>query len=219
MSEPASDEDVLGKLDALMKRHQPASNADFPVLTDIVDAPELDLDAIPMLTEEVEHLPEPSVAEAEAPAADLPEPTPELDPAPEIELPALEFDIPPDVQYVMLEATQPTEATAPAPIQVEPLPPAPVQVEPVPVQQALSEETIQHIASIIKDDVARVLDSQLQQALAQQLQSSLHVALDKALSSMLDQFTTTIEEVVLASIADELQKQLAPFKRPAPPKS
>jgi hypothetical protein len=34
---------------------------------------------------------------------------------------------------------------------------------------------------------------------------------------MLDQFITTIEEVVRASIADELQKQLAPFKRPKPP--
>lgn len=208
MSDPAG-ENVLDKLDALIKRHQPAAETDVPVLTDVVAPPEIDLDAIPMLTEEVADGPAPALAETPLPELEA------LDFAPpdsavsehesaKAEPPALEFDIPPGTRYIELT---PTVAE-----------PAPVAAAPVPVpQQALSEATVQLIADTIKNDVAKILDAQLQQALAQQLQSSLHVALDRALSSMLDQFTTTIEEVVRASIADELQKQLAPFKRPKTP--
>jgi hypothetical protein len=234
-------DDVLGKLDALMKRHQPASEADIPVLTDVVAPSELDLDAIPMLTEEVgaepaeeravvEELPDLAAGEAPLPeleALEFTPPEPEREPEPEPEEfphleiapaaqpsapPTLEFEMPPGARYVSLEAQKAPAPEAPLPAPVlqavapQALPP-----------QALSEETIQHIADIIKDDVAKVLDTQLQQALAQQLQSSLHVALDRALSSMLDQFIATIEEVVRSSIADELQKQLAPFKRPKTP--
>jgi len=238
MSEP-SGEDVLNKLDALMKRHQPAAEPDIPVLTDIVALPEIDLDAIPMLTEEVEQAPvlkpEPPSAPTLTAAPPLPEPEPieftlpatgtgeqvapqppslsaELTAAPsaepvELEFPVLEFDLPPGARYISLAPT------VKAPVALAPEP----QAMPATAANALSEETIRHIADIIKDDVAKVLDTQLQQALAQQLQGSLHVALDRALSSMLDQFIATIEEVVRVSIADELQKQLAPFKRPKSP--
>lgn len=227
MSDP-SGENVLDKLDALMKRHQAAAETDVPVLTDVVAPPEIDLDAIPMLTEEVVNESAPSRTEVpplpELEALDFTPPeleipsveiiasaAPEAEPA-GLELPALEFDMPPGARYIDLTAT--IEEPAPA-IAAEPtLGPAP---SPAPAPHALSEETIQLIADTIKGDVAKILDTQLQQALAQQLQSSLHVALDRALSSMLDQFIATIEEVVRVSIADELQKQLAPFKRPKTP--
>jgi hypothetical protein len=222
-----SDENVLDKLDALMKRHQPAADTDVPVLTDVVAPPEIDLDAIPMLTEEVaaESTPAPTevpqLRELEAPDFTPPElevtpleiieepasAVPEPEPA-ESSLPTLEFEMPPGTRYIDLTPA----VEEPAAIAAEPAPPSPT-----PALHALSEETIQLIADTIKDDVAKVLDTQLQQALAQQLQSSLHVALDRALSSMLDQFIATIEEVVRVSIADELQKQLAPFKPPKTP--
>ena len=53
-------------------------------------------------------------------------------------------------------------------------------------------------------------------SISEELSGMLNSSLDKALSSMLDQFMIHIEDVVRTSIADELQKQLAPFKRPVP---
>lgn len=237
MSDP-SREDVLDKLDALMKRHQPPADADIPVLTDLVAPPAVDLDAIPLLTEEIPSeettgeeaatmetsveepfpaLPELEALEYEAPPAAVtaaPEPAPSL---PGDEVPAhgsepggtaLAFDIPPGARYVSLAASPEQEAAPAAP---EPPPAAPVAAAAV---HALSDDTIQLIADTIKADVAKILDEQLQQALAQQLQSSLHVALDRALSSMLDQFVIHIEEVVKLSIASELKKQLAELHKP-----
>lgn len=51
MSEPR--EDVLNKLDALLKKHAP-TEPDIPVLTDLVEQPRVDLDLIPVLTEEID---------------------------------------------------------------------------------------------------------------------------------------------------------------------
>ena len=223
MSEPEND--LLGKLDALMKRHRP--EADVPVLTDIVVPSPLDLDAIPVLTEEVSHTDE--LAQEETPP--FPELLPELPPEPlppvsgELAVPRaypappqaqgevqpstpplLEFEIPPEARYVRL-----TDLTPAPPAEEDTQPLASVQPpadQPTPALHALSEETIQLIADTIKADVAKILDAQLQQALAQQLQASLHLALDRALASMLDQFMIHIEEVVRLSIASELERQL-----------
>lgn len=233
MAEP--EDDVLGKLDALLRRHQP-SDPDIPVLTDVVVPSPLDLDAIPVLTDEVlpggdagqagapelppfpELLPEPGEAPA---AADTPAPPPKERVLPAPALP-LEFELPPDARYVALDPG--AEAPA-APAPAEPAPEAgiaaaapaedtaPPATTPVP---ALSEETIQLIADTIKADVAEMLDARLQEALARQLKASLHGALDRALSSMLDQFVVHIEEVVRVTIASELEKQLAGPRRPEP---
>jgi len=228
MSDP-SREDVLDKLDALMKRHQPPADADIPVLTDIVAPPEIDLDAIPLLTEEVAPaeaalaaeplptLPELEALEFEEPAAATPAPeaAPDLpgheEPAAGVQAEGqtLAFDIPPGARYVSLAAAPEEEAVAPTQ-EAAPVPPA---APTAPAIHALSDDTIQLIADTIKADVAKILDTQLQQALAQQLQSSLHVALDRALSSMLDQFVIHIEEVVKISIASELEKQLADLRK------
>ena len=69
---------------------------------------------------------------------------------------------------------------------------------------------------MIEADVGRIIKKQLHQSLDEELAGMLNQALDKALSSMLEQFMVHLEEVVRISIADELKKQLAPFKRPAP---
>jgi hypothetical protein len=145
MSEP-SREDVLDKLDALLKRHQPAADADIPVLTDIVAPPDIDLEAIPLLTEEISPPAEPA---APVQAEPLP-PLPELEPL-DFELPeeaavivvpeaaaqapgetpppaearaapsVLEFDIPPGARYVALagivdEAAATPETGLPSPL-------------------------------------------------------------------------------------------------------
>lgn len=216
MTEP--EDDVLGKVDALLRRHQ-TPEPDIPVLTEVLVPPPIDLDAIPVLTD--------VVGVEESAADDAPIPFPELLPLEPVAAEeeavaaspaapiALEFDIPPGARYVALdrEPVEPTpQPTAPEPdlrtlaVEDGTRMPAPVH--------ALSEETIQLIADTIKADVARILDAQLQQALAQQLQTSLHVALDRALASMLDQFVIHIEEVVRSAIANELEKQLGALRRP-----
>ena len=70
------------------------------------------------------------------------------------------------------------------------------------------------IAALIEADVARILKQSLRQTLSEELGGILNLTLDKALSSMLDQHMMMLEETVRSTIADELQKQLAPFKRP-----
>jgi hypothetical protein len=258
MTEP-SDDNVLDKLDALLKRHQRPDEHDIPVLTDIVTPPQIDLNAIPVLTEEVSSKTSeapveldllPEVTEV-APAEPVPV-TREAEPLPS--LPDLEFEPMLDftaesrapeemrepldlvVGVAPAEAAIEMESTAEAPYEIE-IPPAAAyidltaEVSAVPglgepemaapesvtaaAPQALSQQTVQLIADTVKIDIAKIIDEHLQHALAQQLKNVLHVALDRALASMLDQFVVNIEEVVRASIADELQKQLAPFKRPS----
>lgn len=239
MSEP---DDVLGKLDALLKRHQAPAEPDIPVLTEVVVPSPLDLEAIPILTEEVveDQLP---TGEASSPAG---EGAPEEPPFPELlpEVPAeanapasppvLEFELPADARWVSLvetgaaPVTEAPDETVPAAAAPAPEPGAPIApgagslaaVGRPPAESAvpsvLSQETIQLIAETIKADVAKILDAQLKQALAEQLQTSLHVALDRALASMLDQFVIHIEEVVKVSIASELEKQLDQLRKSLP---
>ena len=224
MSEPR--EDVLDKLDALLKKHA-ATEPDIPVLTDILEPPRLDLNAIPVLTEEVAMTPPPALPDIPLELDLIPEPihdnpaqqhaetaamlarleAVEAEVQADVETriaqtqatpsPPPSIEIPPDARYVALPLTQMVEPTAP-----------PLAI--------LPEESIKKIAELIEADVARVLKASLHQALSQELDGMLNSALDKALSSMLDQFMIHMEDVVRTSIADELQKQLAPFKRPVP---
>ncbi|MEO1768049.1 hypothetical protein [Thiobacter aerophilum] len=234
-----ADDDVLGKLDALLKRHQAPPEPEIPVLTEVVVPSPLDLDAIPLLTEEVPPHELGAATGSREGGTEVP-PLPELLPdavretstAPS--LPILEFDLPPNARWISLaesEVPQPAPVateTSPTDIAGEPAAPAAKAIAPVPAgseaaqpptapaPSALSQETIQLIADIIKADVAKILDQQLTQALAQQLQTSLHLALDRALSSMLDQFMIHMEEVVKVAIASELEKQLEALRKPLP---
>lgn len=274
MSEPR--DDVLGKLDALMKKH--ASNEpEIPVLTDLVEQPRIDLDAIPLLTDEISLDVSPEMAEtAQAKPEPSPPPMPsvefvapetpiELDlvhesflhnsapaimppsapaipsPEPESVLARLEaveaevqaeidariaqvqavpntppmIEIPQEVQYIALTSTP--EPALPPIVESEPAlaaVAAPTQL-PAQLPPRLPEETVQQLAALIEADVARMIKSNLHQTLSAELPMMLNSALDKALSSMLEQFMMHMEEVVRSAIADELKKQLAPFKRPA----
>ena len=219
-----SREDVLDKLDALLKKHV-ASEPDIPVLTDILGPPLVDLNIIPVLTEEIDftspalpatpieldlvHKPVPDnpaqqQAETEAMLARLEAVEAEVQADVDARIakvqavpsPALSIEIPQDARYVAL-----------------PLMPA---AEPTSAPTLLPEETVKRIAALIEADVARILKTSLHQTLSEELSGMLSASLDKALSSMLDQFMIHMEDVVRTSIADELQKQLAPFRRPAP---
>lgn len=270
MSEPR--DDVLNKLDALMKKH--ASNEpEIPVLTDLVEQPRIDLDAIPLLTDEISLDVSPEMAEtAQAKPEPSPSPMPsvefvapetpiELDlvhesflhnsapaimppsapatpsPEPESVLARLEaveaevqaeidariaqvqavpntppmIEIPQEVQYIALAST-PEPALPPI---VESEPALAAVAAPTQLPPRLPEETVQQLAALIEADVARMIKSNLHQTLSAELPMMLNSALDKALSSMLEQFMMHMEEVVRSAIADELKKQLAPFKRPA----
>jgi hypothetical protein len=272
MSEPR--EDVLNKLDALLKKHTP-TEPDIPVLTDLVEQPRVDLDLIPVLTEEIElgvaatpHpavdlvAPEEAPQVAQTPVAEqgfIAEPTTPLElnlvhesssqappqpDGPESVLARLEaveaevqaeieariaqtrsapsappsIEIPQDATYIPLPSNLATEPVAPplaTPSQAQ-LPPAHLPPAHLPPAH-LPEDTAKQIAALIEADIARMIKNNLRQALAEDLSGMLNSALDKALSSMLEQFMLHMEEVVRNSIADEFKKQLAPFKRPAPP--
>lgn len=238
MSEPR--EDVLNKLDALLNKHAPSA-PDIPVLTDLVDQPRIDLDVIPVLTEEVNIAAAPKPEDTPAATVQhLPPPAPpinlDLVPASTIETEPLEADAPTSV-LARLEAVEAevqaeidariaqTQSTPIAPPSIEipqdapyiPLSPALDEPRVPNIATHLPQEAAQQIATLIEADIARLIQNNLNQALAENLPSLLNNALDKALSSMLEQFMLHIEEVVRQSIADELKKQLAPFKRPAPP--
>jgi len=253
MSEPR--EDVLNKLDALMKKHAP-SEPEIPVLTDLVEQPRVDLEAIPILTDEVALDLQPNVAKLAAPEP-APTSTPaiavpheitepekpiELDlvhesfshaavPAPAIpetesvlaRLEAVEAEMQAEINariaQTQLEPQVPSSIEIPQEVQYVSLTAAPApEAAPIAVSvpTRLPEETVQQIAALIEADVARMIKDNLHQTLAEELPGMLNSALDKALSSMLEQFMMHMEEVVRSAIADELKKQLAPFKRPAP---
>lgn len=273
MSEPR--EDVLNKLDALMKKHA-HSEPEIPVLTDLVEQPLIDLESIPVLTDEIaldlspmvtaEAQPTPTIAtisvsmQPETPIeldliheSFLHAPAPEIIPAPiasptasaetESVLARLEaveaevqadieariaqvqtapstppsIEIPPAAQYITLTST-PTPAAEPEPVSAVELEPTPPIATPVTIlaPTQLPEETVLQIATLIEADVARMIKNNLHQTLSEELPGMLNSALDKALSSMLEQFMVHMEDVVRGAIADELKKQLAPFKRPAP---
>jgi hypothetical protein len=85
---------------------------------------------------------------------------------------------------------------------------------PMPVVAQIPEETIREFTAQLEADIARIIKSNVHQTLAEDLPGVLNSALDKAIASMFEQFMVHMEEVVRHTIADELKKQLAPFKRP-----
>lgn len=254
-------EDVLNKLDALLKKHAP-SEPEIPVLTDLVEQPLVDLEAIPVLTDEIALEVSPVTAEVAPPApapsivapheivepetpieldlvheSFLQVPAPQPMPAPAVpeaesvlaRLEAVEAEVQAEIEARIAQTqavpSAPPSIEIPQEVQYVPLTPAPTPqavIEPTavaaPVTIAaptqLPEETVMQIASLIEADVARMIKNNLHQTLAEELPGMLNSALDKALSSMLEQFMVTMEDVVRSAIADELKKQLAPFKRP-----
>ncbi len=218
-------DNVLDKLDALLKKHA-ATEPDIPVLTDILEPPRIDLGAIPVLTEEVASTPLQALQDTPLELDLVPEPVHD-DTVPRqtetetvlARLEAVEAEVQADIDARIARA-QSVPDHAPS-IEIPPhahYVPLPLtqMIEPSVPPAMLPEETIKKIAELIEADIARVLKTSLHQALSQELDGMLNNALDKALSSMLDQFMIHMEDVVRNSIADELQKQLAPFKRPAP---
>ena len=250
-------DNVFDKLDALLKKHA-ANEPEIPVLTDLVQPPRIDLNAIPVLTEEItardftapmelelDLIPEPmridpaiKQAEAETVLAQLNaveaelqaevdariaqvqnEATPALEPidmAPEIPKeipqevrPALPLDSPPFSMEIPLHAKY-----VPLPHTVMEIPVLAADTQTAPL--ALSDEALRSIATLIETEVARLLKDSLRQTLSAELSGMLNITLDKALSSMLDQHMMMLEETVRSTIADEFQKQLAPFKRQTP---
>ena len=254
---PDPREDVLHKMEALLKKHQ-ATQPDIPVLTDIVEHPRIDLNMIPVLTEEVRvaaesyGAPRPIPSTDSAPVAphvgqelpleslplmpdnlDLAHPsgTPEASP-PQADatsvlqrLEAVEAEVQAEIE-ARINQTQAAHSLRPS-IEIPPdasfISLSTVKtVDPiVPVHAAepahFPQDNTPQIAAMIEADVSRLIKKHLHQALDEELSGMLANALDKAISSMLEQFMVHMEEVVRHSIADELTKQLAPFKRPVPP--
>ena len=254
MREPR--DDVLGKMDALLRKHH-TTEPEIPVLTDIVENPRIDLDVIPVLTDEVDlaappmtpeapYFPEPEIAAAQTPAvpeyaaeAALPTTPIEIDlaPPPQFDEPELEPEqqtsvlqrleaVEAEVQAEInarISQTQSTPSVKPSieipqgaqfiPLATLPTVPASPPVAAIPA----AVESAQQLSAQLEAEVARIIKKHLHQTLDQELSGMLNRALDKATSSMLEQFIVHMEEVVRSSIADELKKQLAPFKRPTPP--
>ena len=254
-------DNVFDKLDALLKKHA-ANEPEIPVLTDLVEPPRVDLNAIPVLTEEItahpfattlelelDLIPEPmridpaiKQAEAETVLAQLnaveaelqaevdariaqvqneATPTLELEPEPMDGAPEIPKEIPQEVRPELPLDSPPFSMEIPLHAKYVPLPhtvmetpalAADTQTAPL----ALSDEALRSIATLIETEVARLLKDSLRQTLSEELSGMLNITLDKALSSMLDQHMMMLEETVRSTIADEFQKQLAPFKRQTP---
>ena len=66
-------DDVFDKLDALLKKHA-ANEPEIPVLTDLVEPPSVDLNAIPVVTEEITAEPFAALLELELELDFIPEP-------------------------------------------------------------------------------------------------------------------------------------------------
>ena len=114
------------------------------------------------------------------------------------------IEIPPGADFISLSTVKAVDLALPAHAAEPP---------------RLPQDNTQQIAAMIEADVRRLIKKHLHQTLDEELPGMLANALDKAIASMLEQFMVHMEEVVRHSIADELTKQLAPFKRPvAPPK-
>ena len=229
-------ENVLDKLDALLKKHS-TTEPDIPVLTDLVEQPRVDLNVIPVLTEEIVINPAQAFAEIAEPSSPI-----ELDlvheSSREIPLPqtietasvlarleAVEAEV-----HAEVEARIAQTRSAPKPLPSIEIPPkvhyvalaAAPEAKPSapefipPASAPLPADALTHITAMIEADVARIIKNSLHQTLSEKLPGMVNSALDKALSSMLEQFMMHLEEVVRSSIEDELKKQLAPFKRPPP---
>ena len=265
-------DNVFDKLDALLKKHA-ANEPEIPVLTDLVQPPRIDLNAIPVLTEEItardftapmelelDLIPEPmridpAIKQAEAetvlaqlnaveaelqaevdariaqvqneatPALELePAPAPEPEPEPMEGAPEIPKEIPQEVRPALPLDSPPFSMEIPLHAKYVPLPHTVMEIPVLAADTqtaplALSDEALRSIATLIEIEVARLLKDSLRQTLSAELSGMLNITLDKALSSMLDQHMMMLEETVRSTIADEFQKQLAPFKRPPPNKS
>lgn len=217
-------DDVFEKFDALVNKHTRVE-PDFPVLTDVVEPPRVDLDAIPVLTEEIdldapseielELVPEPAPIDAVMKHAQTQEVLEKLD--------AAEAEIKAEVEERILRSLNlpeaPHEAAEPSLMEI-PQDAAYVPVmdtQPAPATM-VSDDAAREIAALIEADISRMVKTALQQALADELPKMMNAHLDKALSSMLDQHIMMLEETVRACVADEFAKQIAPFRK-QPPKS
>lgn len=242
-----SQDDVLHKLDALFKKHADSA-PEIPVLTDLIEEPRLNLDVIPMLTEEVPPLNPASVLHGPEIELDLvPEPL-RRDPlrhkaetdamlarlaAVEAEVQAdveariaksravahaqASIEIPRDAAYIALERDFPASdmliADTKMPPAAAPLPassPSGLSAE----NGVLSDAGAQKIAAILQTEIGHMLKASLHQTLAEELDGMLMSALDRAVSSMLEQFMVHMEEVVRATIVQEVSKQLLTLRKP-----
>lgn len=225
-------DDVFEKFDALVNKHTRVE-PDFPVLTDVIEPPRIDLDAIPVLTEEID-LDTPSEIELEL----VPEPAPidalmkhvqtqqvleKLDVA-EAEIQA---EVEARIQRSLKLPETPHEAPMPAlmeipqgaaylPVMDTVATSATQVVSPTAAPSALNEDTAREIAALLEGEISRMVKTALQQALAQELPKMMNAHLDKALSSMLDQHIMMLQETVRGCVADEFAKQIAPFRKQPP---
>ena len=210
-----ANDDVLHKLDALFKKHADAA-PEIPVLTDFVSDAELNLDAIPVLTEEVPPLNPASVLHAPEIELELvPEPM-RADPllrqaetsAMLARLAAVEAEVQADVDARIAKAQAARKIVHSIEIPKDAayisLPPA---TPAAPLSAPTSEAQAKQIAELIQAEIGRNLKASLHATLAQELDGMLNSALDKAVSSMLEQFMVHMEEVVRATIIEELRKQ------------
>ena len=216
-------DDVFEKFDALVNKHTRVE-PDFPVLTDVIEPPRVDLDAIPVLTEEIELgaptdieldlVPEPAPIDAILKQAQTQEVLEKLDLA-EAELKAeVAARIQRSLKQPAPAATEPSLGLMDVPADAPYVAMAPIEPT-ASVAPALPPETVaREIAHLLEAEIAQMVKAALRQALAEELPGMMHTHLDKALSSMLDQFMVTVEETVRSSVADEFTKQIAPFRRP-----
>lgn len=213
-------DDVLGKLDALLKRHQAPSEPDIPVLTEVVVPSPLDLEAIPILTEEVIEYQLPP-GEASSPAGEgAPEepPFPELLPAVPAEasapapLPVLEFELPADARWVSLVETGAAPATeVPAetvPAETVPAAPAPAPEPGAPIAPgAGSPAAVERPPGEVPAAVPSVLSQETIQLIADTIKADVAKILDEQLQQALAQQLQTSLHVALdralASMLDQ----------------
>lgn len=230
-------DDVFEKFDALVNKHTRVE-PDFPVLTDVIEPPRIDLDAIPVLTEEIDLgattdieldlVPEPAPIDAILKHAQTQEVLAKLDVA-EAELQA---EVSARIQRSLNLPEVPASAPALGMMEVQqnaqyvPMPQTePTVAEPTAapaiasVPEPLLPETVaREVAHLLEAEISEMVAAALRQALAKEMPGMMHTHLDKALSSMLDQFMVNIEETVRSSVADEFTKQIAPFRRQPAPK-
>ncbi len=230
----SNEKDIFEKMDALVRKHHPASTqptssptaqaksaaADIPMLTDIIAEPGLDTelrrDLIPLLTEtfdprQTQSSPAKSVLELDLdPFFTLPvaEPQSILAPKPKAE--------------PIAQAAPVTTESIPLPKLDGPLfteiielntletpPPAQAPLETAPTSDIMSSDALAHFSDALSEQLIRAIDTRLQQTVDKKIAPQLAQTVDKALSSMLDQFSVNIEDMVREAIALELQRQLS----------
>lgn len=183
-------DDVLAKMDALLKKHHDALargsvTEDFPVLTEVVEEAE---EVIPVLTEVVEiesdHMP---AADFEAGGDD-------------------QFATPDeDERHVLQDIPAGFDDNAAQSVEMEDTPVSEFcQIEPSQPKQepfALSGEALEQ------------LDRRILEMLEQRLPSHIVEAVDKALPVVLEEFAMELESMVRDAVAQEIRQQLTDLLR------